>query len=163
MVRELRRVRAEYPQEHIYAGMFFLFYGDGERLYWPCVAIGTEESLAEAQGSYLARGGEGDPAALRFSAADLPHVAEPTAEEAELAAKASREASVLADDAWGKYYDRFVAVFPKAAREAKRRAVAEGLIDEDCVVLALDEDLELLRASLAREELARHFPELLDD
>lgn len=163
MVRELRRVRAEYPQEHIYAGMFFLFYGDGERLYWPCVAVGTEESLAKVQEQYLARGGDGDPATLRFSAADLPHMAEPDEKEAGLAVEASNEAAALGDeDAWGEYYDRFVAVFPEAARAARRRAVAEGLIDEECVLLALDEDLELLRASLTREQLASHFPELLD-
>ncbi|MDO5067186.1 MAG: DUF4303 domain-containing protein [Propionibacteriaceae bacterium] len=164
MVRELRRVRTEYPQEHIYAGMFFLFYGDGGRLHWPCVAVGTKESLASLQEQYQARGSDGDPTTLRFSAADLPHMAEPTENEAQLAAQASDEAAALgSEDAWDEYYDRFVAVFPEAARAARRRAVAEGLIDEDCVVLALDEEMELLTASLTGEELARHFPELEED
>ncbi len=52
-------------------------------------------------------------------------------------------------------------IFPKAAKAATKQAIAEGLADEDFIVVPLDEAMELVRPALTEEQLRRHFPELV--
>ncbi len=183
VLREVRRVRAEQPDERIYAAMFHVFYGDGEDIYWPCLSVGTEESLKTVEARYLERDPDDDVSSLRFSGADLPYMVEAT--EAEMAvAEGVNEygLSLGGEDAWDEVYDQFLEVFPRAARKARKAAIDEGLVGEEFIVVArkarkaaiddglvgeefivvaLDEAMELVPACLTREQLERHFPELV--
>ncbi|RRD06264.1 DUF4303 domain-containing protein [Arachnia propionica] len=162
VLREVRRVRAEHPDERIYAAMFHVFYGDGEDIYWPCLSVGTEESLKTVEARYLERDPDDDVSSLRFSGADLPYMVEAT--EAEMAvAEGVNEygLSLGGEDAWDEVYQQFLEVFPRAARKARKAAIDEGLVGEEFIVVALDEAMELVPACLTREQLERHFPELV--
>ncbi|EOL9074209.1 DUF4303 domain-containing protein [Cronobacter malonaticus] len=77
MVAAVRDVHQQHPQERLYGATFHAFYGDGAVLYWPCIAVGTEESLARRVAEYQAQGDTSSPASLteslRWSSADLPY------------------------------------------------------------------------------------------
>ncbi|MDO5083682.1 MAG: DUF4303 domain-containing protein [Arachnia propionica] len=162
VLREVRRVRLEHPDERIYAAMFHVFYGDGEDIYWPCLSVGTEESLKTVEARYLERDPDDDVSSLRFSGADLPYMVEAT--EAEMAvAEGVNEygLSLGGEDAWDEVYQQFLEVFPRAARKARKVAIDEGLVGEEFIVVALDEAMELVPASVTKKQLAQHFPELV--
>ena len=149
----VRLVRRTHPEEQIYGAIFHEFYGDGESLYWPCLTVGTEESLAKTSG------GDSDEG-LRWSGPDLVYTEEPGEVEeawaqrcAELAAAAGRFAD------WQKVYRRFERCFPKAAKRARAQLVAEGAVGRDFIAVAMDEAGELVPPSLTKAQLRTHFPE----
>lgn len=162
VLRQVRRVRLDHPDEQVYAAMFHAFYGDGENISWPCLSVGTEESLKTVEAKYLEDGCPGDLSELRFSGADLPYMTEPAEAEEALADEVNEHALSLGGfDAWSGVYQQFLEVFPRAARKARKAAIDEGLVDKKFIVVALDEAMELVPASLTKSQLATHFPALV--
>lgn len=162
VLREVRRVRAEHPDERIYAAMFHAFYGDGEDISWPCLSVGTEESLNTVEARYLERDPDDDVSSLRFSGADLPYMVEATEEEMAVAEGVNEYGlSLGGEDAWDEVYRKFLETFPKAAKAARKAALDEGLVGKEFIVVALDEAMDLVPASLTGKQLAQHFPELV--
>lgn len=158
----VRRVRAEHPGERVYGAMFHEFYGDGTALYWPCVTVGTEESLASIAARYAERG---DPdrdvaAGLRWSGPDLEHTTDPGDVEDRLAERvAAAAAATPSFDDWQQVYDRFLHCFPNAAKQARAELIAQGIVGESFIAIADDEEGELIPLSLTPEQLREHFPE----
>ncbi|MDO5067185.1 MAG: DUF4303 domain-containing protein [Propionibacteriaceae bacterium] len=162
VLREVRRVRSEHPDEQIYAAMFHAFYGDGTYTSWPALSVGTEESLRRVEARYLEGGCSDDLSDLRFSGADLPYNTDPGEVEEALADEVNEYALSLGGfDAWHGVYQQFLEVFPRAARKARKVAIDEGLVGKEFIVVALDEAMELVPASLTKKQLAQHFPELV--
>ncbi|WP_185696220.1 DUF4303 domain-containing protein [Buchananella hordeovulneris] len=155
LVRAVREVRAAHPAEQPYGAFFFLFYADGSVLYFPCVAVGTEESLARA----AAASGVDDPHAIRWSGADMEYQFLPGPREQACAAQVTAWANATAsEEAWFAVDDAFRACFPRAARRA--RALLAGQVPSRFLTLAYDQDEELIAPSLSAAELATHFPDL---
>lgn len=149
----VRAVLAGAPEERVYGVMFHEFYGDGTYLYWPCVTVGTDESLLAASD------GEADED-LRWSGPDLVHTFEPNATASALAERVAADAASRGSfDAWELVYDRFLRCFPRAAKRARRRLIDEGLAGRHVIVVAMDEDGDLIPLSLTKAQLRRHFPE----
>ncbi|WP_312689346.1 DUF4303 domain-containing protein [Kosakonia sp.] len=164
MVNAVRQVHQQYPDEQIYAAMFHAFYGDGEQMSWPCIATGTEESLAQRVAYYQRELGYTTPAEalseeLRWSGADLPHCQE-IDEEGERWADACQ--AFAAQDGtfsgWENVYNRFLHIFPKAAKKARKQLLDEGIVSKAFIAIAADEAEELVPLSLTKTQIARHFP-----
>jgi hypothetical protein len=66
-------------------------------------------------------------------------------------------------DDWEPIYDRFTQCFPEAAKRAREQLIAEGLVGEEFLALAMDEAEELVPLSLTEEQLLQHFPHHADD
>ncbi|MDO4259696.1 MAG: DUF4303 domain-containing protein [Actinomycetaceae bacterium] len=158
----LRDVREKYPDEHIYAAIYGLFYLDGDNAYWPQLRIATEESLDIVDPEYRQESrwcwndyyGDGE---------FLPHHYEPTDALESLSqqwADATVHLSDEDDPQWDKEAAKYLGIFPAALKAAKVRAFEEGLVEEGFIVLANDDDGELIRQSLTREELRACFPEI---
>lgn len=157
VVTAVGRVRAEHPDDRLYGAIFHLFYGDGTVIYWPSVAVGTEESLAEVAAEYRAQ--DMTEADLRWSGADLRYRFDAGEVEAELAARC-QDAVVSEDFAqWERVYDRFLLCFPDAAVRAQTELIDTGVVDEDFIVIASDQDERLVPLSLSPSQLRRFFPE----
>ncbi|MCV5263427.1 DUF4303 domain-containing protein, partial [Escherichia coli] len=77
-------IHQEHPCQHIYGAMFHCFYGDGDIIDWPCLAVGTEESLASIVTAYQKNGFtqnvEKLTQDLRWSPADHKYNDEPNEE-----------------------------------------------------------------------------------
>lgn len=158
VVAAVRAVRASHPEERIYGAMFHEFYGDGERLYWPSLTVGTEETLAAT----VARYGDSDDDVhgLRWSGPDLVHTCEPGEIEDAWASRCADVASAARKFAgWGKVYHRFERCFPKAAKKARAQLIREGIVGRDFIAVAMDEAGDLVPLSLTPAQLSRHFPE----
>lgn len=163
MIAAVRDVREQHPQEQLYGATFHAFYGDGTVIYWPCIAVGTEESLARCVARYQDNGDatptEALAADLRWSSADLPYNVEPDEALEGLALDCcefgSREGKF---SIWEKTYARFMRLFPKAAKKARQQLVRDGLVDKGFIIIADDEAGELIPLSLTRAQLLRHFP-----
>ena len=135
VLRQVRRVRLDHPGEQVYAAMFHAFYGDGENISWPCLSVGTEESLKTVEAKYLEDGCPGDLSELRFSGADLPYMTDPVEAEEALADEVNEHALSLGGfDAWSGVYQQYLEVFPRAARKARKAAIDEGLVDKKFIV-----------------------------
>ncbi|EOC3068043.1 DUF4303 domain-containing protein [Cronobacter malonaticus] len=164
MVAAVRDVHQQHPQERLYGATFHAFYGDGAVLYWPCIAVGTEESLARRVAEYQAQGDTSSPASLteslRWSSADLPYNIEPDEHAERLAQEcgdfAARNATF---SVWEKTYDHFLRCFPKAAKKARQQLIREGVVDKNFIIIAEDDAGELVPLSLTRAQLLRHFPQ----
>ena len=175
IVTAVRRVRAEYPDEHVYGAMFHEFYGDGSVIDWPRLSVGTEETLAqvlaESQARYAEEGsdvGEGLEHTLRWSGPDLEMVSggpgTRLAEAGEIENAWAERCQTVASAAggfaaWEKVYDRFLRIFPRAAKRARTELLREGVVGKDFIAIAADEAGELIPLSLTKTQLSRHFPE----
>jgi hypothetical protein len=128
MVDAVRAVRAARPTEHVYGAVFHAFYGDGTMLAWPCVSVGTDETLAAVAERYATEHGMPDQAeTLRWSGADLPDLVEPGAVEDACADHVQRIAGATGGfDRWDAVYQRFLHVFPVAAVAARAALLAES-------------------------------------
>ncbi|MGC3953144.1 MAG: DUF4303 domain-containing protein [Propionicimonas sp.] len=165
----VRRVRAERPDDHIYGAMFHEFYGDGSVIYWPCLTVGTEEGLAQVVASYEEHSGPDESGereqTLRWSGPDLMSAAdplyanEPGEVENSLAKQVHTEADGRGFEAWEKVYERFLRVFPKAAKRARKELLADGTVDREFIAIAEDEAGELIPLSLTKAQLLKHFPQ----
>jgi hypothetical protein len=175
IVAAVRRVRAEYPDEHVYGAMFHEFYGDSSVIYWPNLTVGTEEVLAQAVARYLEKrpGKDADDDLVREfrwwgpnlwdvpgglgARAVIPGDSEDAWGNRCLATVAPGD-----EDAWDALYHRFLHVFPRAAKKAAEQLVREGVVGEDFIAIAADGDVDLIPLSLTEEQYARHFPPLRD-
>lgn len=165
----VRRVRAERPEDRVYGAMFHEFYGDGSVIYWPCLTVGTEEGLAQVVAGYAEHSGPDDSGereqTLRWSGPDLMSAAdpiyanEPGEVENRLAEQVHAEADGRGFEAWQKVYERFLRVFPKAAKRARKELIADGTVDREFIAIAEDEEGELVPLSLTRAQLLKHFPQ----
>lgn len=159
VIATVRQVREAPPDERIYGAMFHAFYGDGSVIYWPCLTVGTEETLAQVETRYRAEHGPEYEVDVRWSGADLVHHSEPGGAEDAWAMSchgfAARDGSFAA---WEKVYDRFLHCFPRAARRARTALVRTGAVGKDFVVIAADEAGELVPLSLTQAQVRRHFP-----
>ncbi|MGG8094636.1 DUF4303 domain-containing protein [Klebsiella aerogenes] len=160
MIEAVRTIHDAHPQERLYGALFNGFYGDGEIIYWPGVAVGSEESLAQVADAYRRDGYGQSVEDLRWSPADLPHYVEPDDVYqgwAEACCEfASRDGTI---SAWEKVYDRYLHVFPQAAKKAFRQLRQENIVDESFVAIACDEAGDLIPLSLTKAQLSRHFPQ----
>lgn len=163
MVTAVKRVNEQHPNESIYGAIFHAFYGDGSIIYWPCVAIGTEESLAQVVTTYQQSGytetREQLTSDLRWSAADLIHESEPTDTEDNWAESCCEFASQTGTFSyWETTYDRFMHIFPQAAKKAWEQLRQEGVVDDNFIAIAADEAGDLIPLSLTKAQLFQHFP-----
>lgn len=153
LVQAVREVREESPDETIYGAVFHEFYGDGESISWPMVAVGTEETLAE-----MVDDGD-DEASLRWSGPDFEYNVDPTDQLDELASRVEKAAAASGDfDKWERVYERFQKCFPKAAKLARKQLVAEKAVGKAFIAVAMDEAEELVPLSLTKAQLRKHFP-----
>lgn len=163
MVNAVRTIHEKYPHECLYGAMFHAFYGDGSVIYWPTIAVGSEESLAQIVQEYQRRGHD-EPAdelshSLRWSGADLPHSIEAEDEQDAWAQACCDFASVEGTySAWEKIYDRYMHIFPVAAKKAREQLVLAGIVDADFIAVTMDEAEDLVPLSLTDEQVSRHFP-----
>jgi hypothetical protein len=160
LVAAVRDVREQHPDEHVYGAVFHAFYGDGSTVAWPCVSVGTDESLAARAEHYATELGMPDQREeLRWSGADLPYLVEPGEVEDRWAARAQVAAeSVGSADGWHRVYEEFLQAFPRAAVAAREELVGDGTVDEDFVAIAFDEAGELVPLSVTEAQLRLHFP-----
>ena len=168
VVAAVRRVRAEYPDEHIYGAMFCGFYGDGTVICWPSVSVGTEETLARLLKADRKKVDADLEHSLRWSGPDLETVpggagarlSEAGDSENAWAERCQATASASGGfEAWGKIYDRFLHVFPRAAKKARAQLVDEGVVGKEFIAIAADEGGDLIPLSLTKAQISRHFPE----
>jgi hypothetical protein len=159
VIATVRQVRQAHPDERIYGAMFHAFYGDGSVIYWPCLTVGTEETLAQVETRYRAEYGPEYQADVRWSGADLVHNSEPGGAEDAWAKRchgfAARDGSFAT---WEKVYDRFLHCFPRAARRARTTLVRAGTVGKEFVVIAADDAGELVPLSLTEAQVRKHFP-----
>lgn len=155
MIAAVRQIRDTYPQEQLYGAIFHGFYGDGSCIGWPCLAVGSEESLASVTAHYQMSVDD-----LRWSPADLPHNVDQN-EESEQWAEACCEFASLDGtySAWEKIYDRFLHIFPQAAKKARQQLLRDGIVDKDFIAIASDEAGKLIPLSLTKAQILRYFPE----
>lgn len=165
MVSAVRAVHQQHPQEQLYAAMFHAFYGDGEVIYWPNIATGSEESLTQRATEYQQMGYK-EPLAqlredLRWSPADLPHNREPDSEGDRWATACCEFAHQSGDGfaQWEKIYQRFLRTFPKAAKKACKQLRQEGITGKTFITFADDESEELIPLSLTKAQILRYFPQ----
>ncbi|RMI13802.1 DUF4303 domain-containing protein [Cellulomonas triticagri] len=170
VVTAVRAVRTAHPDEHVYGAVPHEFYGDGTAMAWPCVSVGTDESLAAVVARYADELGMPDREdALRWSGADLPYFTEPDAAQDALAARcqdvAAAAQAVATEDfvEWDRVYETYLRVFPRAAAAAREVLVADETVDADFVAVAFDEAADLVPLSVTPEQLRQHFPELAAD
>ena len=163
LIDAVRSVRKDYPGETIYGAMFHGFYGDGTVMYWPMVTVGTEETLAEVVAEYTAQSGPeaGLAESLRWSGPDLSHGFEPVPAHQALADEVQASAGAGASQ-WERQYNRWLRCFPKAAKQATKQLIAEGIVAKSFVAVAADEAGELIPLSLTKRQLVAHFPEYDD-
>jgi len=164
MVTAVKRVHEQYSNESMYGAIFHAFYGDGSIIYWPCVAIGTEESLAQVVSTYQQSGYtetiEQLNCNLRWSAADLLHCSEPTEIEDNWAESCCEFASHTGKFSyWEKTYDHFMHIFPQAAKKAWEQLLQEGVVDDNFIAITADEAGDLIPLSLTKAQLFQHFPQ----
>ncbi|WP_249354726.1 DUF4303 domain-containing protein [Escherichia albertii] len=131
MVASVKHVHQEHPREHIYGAMFHCFYGDGDVIDWPCLAIGTEECLAsiviDYQNDGFTQAVEELTGDLRWSPADQKYNDEPNEECEQWANKCHEFAAINGTfNAWEEVYEQFLHVFPKAAKKARLQLIREG-------------------------------------
>ena len=169
VVAAVREARFAFPDEHIYGAMFHEFYGDGTVMYWPLLTVGTEEALKLILDKALTGWAEdrGEDAAdlehsLRWSGPDLNAVRDPV-QPGEVEEEWVRRCQAASDgkgfDAWQKIYMRFLRVFPHAAKRARTLLVDEGIVGKDFIVIADDEDGDLIPLCLTKSQVSRFFPE----
>ena len=166
IVAAVRAVREQHPDEHVYGAVIYGFYGDGETIAWPGVAVGTDESLAKVLARYEANGyeREGLDADLRWSGPDLTHNIDPSSAEHALAeAVHTAAARSGAFDEWESAYERFLLCFPAAALRARKMLLAKKVVEEEFLAIAFDEGGDLVPLSLTGAQLARHFPQYGSD
>lgn len=143
-------VREKFAEQNIYAAVVHEFYGDGSAIYWPMVSIGTEETLERAE--------------LRFSGPDLVHCFEPDDVLQETADKVQAHAAAQGSfENWSAVYERFLLCFPAASRLAREQLIATGVVKDQFIVFADDEEQKLLTLSLSKEQICAHFPQLARD
>ncbi|MBP6995548.1 MAG: hypothetical protein KBB39_05330 [Phycicoccus sp.] len=134
------------------------------------MTAGTEESLADVVARYAANSSL-NPAdaldharsALRWSGSALTHPFGPNGDQEELAAAVAGVAVQAGDFAsWELVYDQFLQCFPRAARRVGAEILGQGITQHDFIVVCADQEEDLLPLSLTPEQLALHFPELVD-
>lgn len=164
MVSAVRTVREHHPDEQLYGAIFHAFYGDGEQIYWPCIAVGTQESLAQKVAYYQQELGYTTPVDelnddLRWSGADLPYCQD-SDEEGQRWADACQSFAALAGTFcdWETHYNRFLHIFPKAAKKARKQLMDDGIVGKHFIAIAADEAEELIPLSLTKAQISRHFP-----
>ncbi|MET9657536.1 DUF4303 domain-containing protein [Streptomyces sp. NPDC006510] len=151
----VHRMRVEHPDERVYGAAVHEFYAEsGGTIAWTLVGVASEEWLAVAATDPL------DTQALRWSPADWPWQLDPGAAEEEWAGRL--EAAATAGDGrhWDTVHQRYLHTAARACTAAREQLVADGIVDEDFVVVAMDEAWELVPLSLTRTQVAQHFPEL---
>ena len=164
MVASVKHIHQEHPCQHIYGAMFHCFYGDGDIIDWPCLAVGTEESLASIVTAYQKNGFtqnvEKLTQDLRWSPADHKYNDEPN-EECEQWANECHEFAAINGtfDAWYEVYAQFLRVFPKAAKKARLQLLREGVVEKNFIAIASDEVGELIPLSLTKKQILQYFPQ----
>ncbi|MFI5750626.1 DUF4303 domain-containing protein [Streptomyces sp. NPDC051644] len=151
----VHRIRAEHPDDRIYGAAVHEFYAEsGGTIAWTLVGVASEERLAMVATDTL------DAAALRWSPADWPWQLDPGKTEDEWAGRL--EAAATADDGrrWDAIHQRYLRTAAKACKAARKQLVADGVVDRDFVVVAMDEAWELVPLSLTRAQIREHFPAL---
>lgn len=160
VIAAVRQVREAHPDERIYGAMFHAFYGDGSVIYWPCLTVGTEETLAQVETRYRTEYVPEYEAGVRWSGADLVHNSEPGDAEDAWATRCHEFAALDGSfAAWEKVYDRFLHCFPRAARRARTALVRAGFVGKDFIAIAADEAGDLVPLSLTQAQVRRHFPQ----
>ena len=154
LVAAVRDVREQHPDEHVYGAVFHGFYGDGSMVAWPCVSVGTDESLAAVVQHYATDLGLSDQSDdLRWSGADLPYLVEPGPVEEGWAARAQAAAAAAGwADGWHRVYDEFLRAFPRAAVAAREELVGDQTVDENFIAIAFDEVGALVPLSVTEAE-----------
>ena len=134
----VRRMRAEHPDDRIYGAAVHEFYAEsGGWIACTLVGVASEESVPDAE--------------LRWSPADWPWQQNPTDVDHEWS---RRLTSAATEGDWDAVHERYLSTVVAACRSARRE------LGEDVVVVAMDEEWELIPRCLTAEEVERHFPEL---
>ncbi len=155
VLRALREFRDEYPEKEVFAAVFHEFHWDGEYIYWPMVAVGTQEDRVCCEEHESGGGNCWDSTSWEF-------LVEAAEAEQELADRMHEYGLSLCNkDAYIEEYSRFVNVFPLAAKEATELAIQEGLVGDEFIVVPLDGEMALVQAALSPDQLQRHFPNLV--
>ncbi|MFF8914766.1 DUF4303 domain-containing protein [Streptomyces sp. NPDC015032] len=151
----VHRIRAEHPDEHVYGAAVHEFYAEsGGTMGWTLVGVASEERLAAAATGTL------DAQALRWSPADWPWQLDPGETEDEWARRLEAAATADGGRRWDAVHTRYLRTAARACKAARKQLVADGVVDRDFVVVAMDEAWELLPLSLTPAQIRRHFPEL---
>ncbi len=165
IVDAVHSIRRQHPHETVYAAIFHNFYCDNTYLYFPSLAVGTEELLVRVVEKYQSEYGSTASRtkleqSLRWSGADLAEYMFDSGAAGNAAAQ-SVQAAVRQEADWDDLYDRFRQCFPCACRRATEDLLRTKLVAPDFVAVACDEDEELIAPSLTLEQLQRHFPEFV--
>ena len=150
----VRQVREEHPRDRLYGAAVHEFYAEqGGMIGWTLVGAASEEWLAAAGTDIPA------PDWLRWSPADWPWQLDPGNAEHAWALRLEEHATADGGQHWDEVHDRYLRTVVAACWSARRRLVAEGVVDADFVVVAMDEAWDLVPLSLTSAEVDRHFPE----
>ncbi|MEP7765400.1 DUF4303 domain-containing protein [Sanguibacter sp. 25GB23B1] len=165
VVRLVHEVRRDRPTDRVYGAAIHELYAEqGGVIAWPLVGVGTEGALDSLVEESAADGGSMvvPPEVLRWDTAAWPDQLDPGEAERTLAARV--EAAAVADGGhgWDTVHERFLLAVVRACRAASRELVADGSVDADVVVVAMDEAWELVPQSLDADQVRRHFPEIAD-
>ena len=165
IVNAVHSIRRQHPHETMYAAIFHNFYCDNTYLYFPSLAVGTEELLVRVVEKYQSEYGSVESRAeleqsLRWSGADLAEYLFDGG-AAGNAATQSVQAAVCQETDWDYLYNRFRQCFSRACRRATEDLLRAKFVAPDFVAVACDEDEELIAPSLTPEQLQRHFPEFV--
>lgn len=161
----VREIAKQHPTESIYGAMFHCFYGDGTYIYYPPLSVGTEELLEKVVQGYRQNGSlnsvEELTASLRWSGADLSeYMFEATETLEDLAECVTEFASEQeAEKDWAKVYNDFLLCFPRACKKATTALRNEGIVADNFLAVATDDEGLLIPLSMSRESFEKHFPE----
>lgn len=161
LVGLVRQVRLARPTDRVYgAAVHELYAEQGGVIAWPLVGVGTEDALDALVATSLAEEGPGRAQSrddLRWDTAAWTDQLDPGPAEHGWAAQV--EAAAVAGE-WEEVHDRFRLALVRGCRRARAGMLAEGLVDDEVVVVAMDEEWELVPLSLSAEQVRRHFPEV---
>lgn len=166
VVRLVHAVRRERPADRVYGAAIHELYAEqGGIIAWPLVGVGTEGALDELRRASAADGGGTlvPPDVLRWDTAAWPDQLDPGETERALAAQVEASAVAEQGEAWDAVHERFLLAVVRGCRAASQALVADGSVDADVVVVAMDEAWELVPRSLDPEQVRRHFPEAADE
>ncbi|MFD0342386.1 DUF4303 domain-containing protein [Streptomyces sp. NPDC127117] len=151
----VRRMCAEHPDEHVYGAAVHEFYAEsGGTIACTLVGVASEERVAALASDPL------DAQALRWSPADWPWQLDPGPAEEEWASRLEAAATAGNGRHWDAVHQRYLRTAANACKAARKQLVADGIVGEDFIVVAMDEAWELIPLSLTRAQVRRHFPEL---
>lgn len=148
----VREMRVENPGDHFLGAALFRFYAEvGGIITWPLVGVLSAESLASSAVDAL----EAD--IMRWQPANWSWWTDSTEAGYEWEHRIEAAATAGGSRDWWAVHARFLDAVVSVCAAARRELVDSGVVGEDFVVIAMDEE-DLLPRTLPAAQFREHFP-----